>query len=96
MVDRLEMTGIRFAWTRNGDTGWTRAMPGTLADQKARLRSVRESRQKITPAFLERVASTYRNADAPKLSAVADAFECSERSAARYVATARKAGLLDG
>jgi hypothetical protein len=90
------MAGVRFAWTRNSDTGWARAIPGTLDEQRARLHSVRNSRGKITPALLERVATTYRNAEPPKLVAVADAFECSERSAARYVTAARKARLLDG
>lgn len=92
----IEQAGVRFGFSRNGPTGWGRTLPGSLDDQRARLRSVRVARRKITPQFLERVAETYRAAATPKLDAVAQTFECSERSAARYVTEARKRGLLDG
>jgi hypothetical protein len=97
MVDPvIEMAGVRFGFSRNGPTRWGLASPGSLDEQRGRLRSVRSARRKITPAFLERVASTYQTAPTPKLESVAVAFGCSERSAARYVTAAREAGLLDG
>lgn len=97
MIDPvIEMAGVRFGFSRNGQGGWGLESPGPSDDQRARLRSVRASRRKITRPFLEQVASTYTTAPTPKLESVAAAFDCSERSAARYVTAAREAGLLDG
>lgn len=89
----IEAAGIQFGYS-HGPTGWGRAVPGSLDEQRARLHSVRGSRRKITPAFLERVAATYQAAPAPKLESVATTFGCSERSVARYVSKARAEGFL--
>jgi hypothetical protein len=95
MVDPvIEAAGVQFGYSPNGPTGWGRAMPGSLDEQRARLHSVRGSRRKITPAFLERVAETYRTAPTPKLESLSATFGCSERSAARYVGKARAEGFL--
>lgn len=97
MVDPvIETAGVVFGFTRNGETGWGQAYPGSVDDQRARLHSVRASRRAINSALLERVSEVYREASKPKLEAVAAEFNCSERSAARYVTAARKEGLLDG
>ncbi|WP_131816279.1 hypothetical protein [Mycolicibacterium porcinum] len=96
MIDSvIEAAAVRFGMDEKGRTGWGRRSPGSANDQRARLHSVRASRRKITPAFLEQVASTYQAAPKPKLESVSAAFGCSERSAARYVTAAREAGLID-
>ncbi len=97
MVDSvIEAAGVVWGFTRTGPTGWGLASPASPEEQRARLRSVRSSRRKVTPAFLKKIAETYKTAPTPKLESVAAAFECSERSAARYVGAAREAGLIDG
>jgi len=53
------------------------------------------ARRKITPAFLDAVATVYRdNADERPVEAVNAAFGGSYRTAAMYVQRARAAGLL--
>lgn len=95
MVDVvIERAGVVFGFGRTSASGWGLASPGSTEDQRARLRSVRASRRKVTPAFLQQVADVYQSASAPRLEAVADAFGCSERSAARYVTAARSGGFI--
>jgi len=96
LEDLVEQVCVNLGFDRNGDTGWTTAFPLAVETQRSRRRAVSGSRRKITRQFLERVAAVYRDAEAPRLDAVAVEFDCSERSAARYVAKAREAGLLDG
>ncbi len=57
---------------------------------------VREAskRRKITPEFLQRVAETHTAASGAKVAAVADSFGVDKRTAHRYIAAARKKGLI--
>jgi hypothetical protein len=95
MIDSvIEAAGITFGHNRTV-TGWGLGFPGSDGDQLERRRSVQGARRKLSaPGFLERVAHVYEAAPKPKLEVIADEFDCSERSAARYVAAAREAGLI--
>lgn len=90
----VEQACVNLGFDRRGDTGWVTSFPLSVDTQRSRRRSVTGARRKITPQFLERVAAAYRDAEAPRLDAVAAEFDCSERSAARYVSKAREAGLI--
>ncbi|MCL2482026.1 MAG: helix-turn-helix domain-containing protein [Propionibacteriaceae bacterium] len=52
------------------------------------------SRRKLTRNDLERVAAIYKSSEFGPVKAVADAFGKNRRTAARYIAAARDAGLL--
>ena len=74
-------------WVRKSDTG--RMARPTI--RRARKRE----RRHITPELLERVAEIYRKTgSAGRTAAVAEAFHVSERTAGRYIQTARAEGLL--
>jgi hypothetical protein len=61
----------------------------------ANVRRVRRGRSRLTPEQLEQVAQVYReHFDTRPTQAVAAAFGKSDRTAARYVDEARKAGIL--
>lgn len=97
MVDPIiERAGVMFGFSRNGAAGWGLAQPGSIDDQRARLRSVRSSRRRLdNPVFLKEVAEVYNSAPKPKVTAIVDAFDCSERNAYRFIGAAREAGLID-
>lgn len=55
------------------------------------------TRRKITPEFLSRVAAMHQAApEGERLAAVKAAFMVNERQALRYIAAARKKGLING
>ena len=55
------------------------------------------TRRKITPEFLSRVAAMHQAApEGERLAAVKAAFTVNERQALRYIAAARKKGLING
>ncbi|WP_133062633.1 hypothetical protein [Mycolicibacterium peregrinum] len=96
MVDPvIEAAGVVFGFKRDGAAGWGQAFPGSIDDQRARLRAVRGARRTINTELLKKVAAVYKSAPKPKLEAVATELNCSERSAARYVTAARKEGLIN-
>jgi hypothetical protein len=92
----IEAAGIQYGFRKTGPTSWGMGLPGSMEEQRDRVKSVRASRRKIdNPTFLKRIAEFYGEAPTPKLESVADEFDCSPRSAARYVTAAREAGLID-
>lgn len=66
-----------------------------LSGVEARKALLRVSRRKITPEFLAMVAETHQSApEGARTEAVMAAFETNERKAFRYIAAARREGLI--
>lgn len=66
-----------------------------LTGSDARKAVRRTTRTKITPEFLRRVTEVHQGApDGGRLAAVKAAFNVDERQALRYIAKARKEGLI--
>jgi hypothetical protein len=96
MIDYvIEEAGLRLGARRNDARGWGLANPPSVEEERARLRSVRAARRAGNDVELQRVAEIYKNALPPKLTAVADAFGWSERTAARRKKKAVEKGFLD-
>jgi hypothetical protein len=98
LESRVEDLAVIAAWEPTTRGSWSQTLPDS--DYQAKVRTVRSARQaarrKLTPERLAKVAEVYRVTEGSKLDAIRTEFSVSERTAARYVAEARKQGLLDG
>lgn len=82
-----------------GKAGWVRTRSLSRPDtRQAALPDIRRARKrsnhKLTDEMLRTVADVYRKGAPARTAAVASAFGVSERSAGRYIQSARAAGLL--
>jgi hypothetical protein len=104
-LSALKLDNLRYdlyAWTgvfvENPDGGWTRKLVSDrrsfLQDRKSVERAT--PRRKLTIDFLTRVAELHNATSAGgRIEAVCDAFDVSERTAFRYIAQAKKRGLIE-
>jgi hypothetical protein len=98
LESRIEDLAVIAAWEPTARGSWSQALPDTDYQEKARsVRSARRAvRRNLTPERKAKVAEIYRSTEGNKLEAIGAEFGVSERTAARYVAAAREAGMLDG
>jgi hypothetical protein len=98
LESRVEDLAAIAAWEPTTRGSWSQRLPDS--DYQSKVRTVRSARQaarrKLTPERLAKVAEVYRETEGNKLDAIGTEFGVSERTAARYVAEARKEGLLCG
>ncbi|MGE5693991.1 MAG: hypothetical protein ACM4D3_01800 [Candidatus Sericytochromatia bacterium] len=76
---------------------WLHPVQVSAAERRAAANTIdRARRRRLSNELLEKVAVTYRAASVPKHEAVAWAFDVSERTAQRYIAAAKRKGLIGG
>jgi hypothetical protein len=97
LEDLAEEICATAAWVRNG-SGAFRDFPLSAESRQSAMPSIRrarrKTRRKMNRELLTRVADTYRAAERAPTEAVKAAFGVEHRTAGRYVAAAREAGLL--
>ncbi len=95
-----ELTYRRGAERPDGSRPWWRYDQVPPDERKAAIRTIGRARgqlrRRMTDEMLTRIAETYRTAAPPRHEAIAVAFDVSDRTAQRYIAHARQAGLIDG
>jgi hypothetical protein len=98
LESRIEELAVIAALDPTARGSWSQMLPD--ADVREKERTVRAARRavrrKLTPDRMAQVAEVYRSTEGNKLDAIGAELGVSERTAARYVAAAREAGLLDG
>jgi hypothetical protein len=84
----------------DGRRPWWRYSQVPAEERKDAIRNVEQARRGLrrgmTDELLMRVAEVYRAADPPRRKAIELAFDTSERSAARWIAEAKRRGFIDG
>jgi hypothetical protein len=84
----------------DGRRPWWRYSQVPAEERKEAMRTIEHARRglrrKMTDDLLMRVAEVHRAATPPRRKAVEVAFDTSERSAARWIAEAKRRGFLDG
>jgi hypothetical protein len=95
-----ELTYRRGAERPDGRRPWWRYDQVPPDERKAAIRTIRRARgqlrRRMTDEMLARIAETYATATPPRHEAIAVVFDVSPRTAQRYIAHARQAGLING
>jgi hypothetical protein len=88
--------GSEFARNPNGDDFVRKLGLASFRQGRKQVEGATQ-RRKLTPEFLGKVADIHTTApDGGRIDAVKAAFNVEERQALRYIAQARKRGLIDG
>jgi hypothetical protein len=104
LEDHLENIAAASVWERApGAKWWGQGTPAFREDRERLARSQRKLVQtarrtahaRVSPEAIATAADLYRAAQGNRLKAIEDGLGVSQRTAARYVAKAREAGLLD-